>query len=72
MVFPGRGLALDGRAELPDEAVVDVESATATLQDDGTLHVRIPKADDETASVAEGGDEHEEVDVDDANSGHQA
>jgi HSP20 family molecular chaperone IbpA len=43
MVFPGRGLALDGRAELPEGATVDVDAATATLNEDGTLHVRVPK-----------------------------
>lgn len=44
MVFPGRGMALDGRAELPADAVVDESAATATLRDDGTLHVYVPKA----------------------------
>jgi HSP20 family molecular chaperone IbpA len=43
MVYPGRGLSLDGSATLPDDAVVDTDSATATLRDDGTLQVRIPK-----------------------------
>jgi HSP20 family protein len=50
MVFPGRGLALDGRAELPEDASVDPDAATATLNDDGTLHVRLPKTDGETHS----------------------
>lgn len=43
MVFPGRGLSLDGRADLPADAAVDAESATATLTEDGTLQVRVPK-----------------------------
>ncbi len=43
MVYPGRGLSLDGSATLPDDAVVDAAEATATLRDDGTLRVRIPK-----------------------------
>ncbi|MFB6155751.1 MAG: Hsp20/alpha crystallin family protein [Haloferacaceae archaeon] len=43
MRFPGRGLALDGRAELPDDGVVDARAASATLTSRGTLHVRIPK-----------------------------
>jgi HSP20 family molecular chaperone IbpA len=59
MVFPGRGLALDGRAELPEDATVDLFEATATLKDDGTLHVRIPKTDGETAQASE------DVDVED-------
>jgi hypothetical protein len=46
MAFPGRGLALDGRAELPDDAVVDAASARAELNDDGTLYVFLPKADE--------------------------
>jgi len=45
MRFPGRGLALDGRVELPPDASVDPAGATATLGDNGTLHVRIPKAE---------------------------
>ncbi|PSP55017.1 molecular chaperone Hsp20 [Halobacteriales archaeon QH_7_68_42] len=56
MRYPGRGLSLDGRVELPDDARVDAEAATATLQDNGTLHVRVPKR--ETAS--------EEIEVDSA------
>lgn len=44
--FPGRGVALEGRAELPDDAVVDLERTRAKLQEDGTLHVRLPKADE--------------------------
>jgi HSP20 family molecular chaperone IbpA len=43
MRFPGRGLSLDGRAELPDDAVVDARDATATLTSNGTLRVEIPK-----------------------------
>ncbi len=43
MVFPGRGLALDGHVELPEEAMVDPAGATATLKRNGTLHVQIPK-----------------------------
>ncbi|MEF8774193.1 MAG: Hsp20/alpha crystallin family protein [Halobacteriales archaeon] len=44
MVAPGRGMALDGRAELPADAEVDPETAAATLRNDGTLLVEIPKA----------------------------
>ena len=44
MRFPGRGLALDGRVELPPEASVNPAGATATARDNGTLHVRVPKA----------------------------
>ena len=47
MRFPGRGLSLDGRADLPPDADVEADEATATLTDGGTLQVRIPKADDE-------------------------
>ena len=43
MRFPGRGLALDGSVELPDDALVDPDEATATLRNDGTLEVEIPK-----------------------------
>lgn len=44
MTVPGRGLALDGSVSLPEEATVDPDVASATLRDDGTLHVRVPKA----------------------------
>lgn len=43
MRFPGRGLTLDGRVELPGP--VDPRRASANLHDDGTLHVRVPKAE---------------------------
>lgn len=45
MRFPGRGLSLDGRVALPEPANVDPADARATLKDDGTLHVRVPKSD---------------------------
>lgn len=48
MTYPGRGLALTGEVTLPAEAIVDPAGATALLKDDGTLHVRIPKAETET------------------------
>jgi len=46
MRFPGRGLALDGRVELPADADLDPEGATATLRENGTLYVRVPKGGD--------------------------
>lgn len=46
MRFPGRGLALEGRATLPDDVLVDLERTTASLKPDGTLHVRVPKEED--------------------------
>jgi HSP20 family molecular chaperone IbpA len=57
MRFPGRELVLDARAELPADAAVDPERAEATLRDDGTLQVTLPKCDPEE-------DEHDDVDVD--------
>ncbi len=48
MVFPGRGLTLDGVAELPAGAAVDVDRADATLTENGTLDVLLPKLGDET------------------------
>ncbi len=45
MRFPGRGLALDGSVTLPSDAAVDPETAQATLESNGTLHVRVPRAD---------------------------
>ena len=43
MRFPGRGMSLDGRVRLPADARIDADAATATLRDNGTLEVRIPK-----------------------------
>lgn len=51
MRFPGRGLSLDGSISLPDDAVVDAESATATLTDTGALQVEIPKVEDTDEST---------------------
>lgn len=48
MTYPGRGLALDGEATLPEDATVDPTAGTAVLKDDGTLHVRLPKVEEET------------------------
>ena len=43
MRFPGRGLSLDGQARLPPDADVNAGEASATLSDNGTLRVRVPK-----------------------------
>jgi HSP20 family protein len=60
MLFPGRGLSLDGRAELPGDAIVNAEDARAKLRDGGTLHVYLPKAEGEREEVEiETGDEDE-------------
>ncbi|ERH05662.1 MAG: molecular chaperone, small heat shock protein [Halonotius sp. J07HN4] len=47
MRFPGRGLTLSGSVTLPDVASVTGASTTpeATLTPEGTLQVRIPKAE---------------------------
>jgi HSP20 family protein len=46
MLVPGRGLALDGRVTLPEDAAVEPDEADATLRRNGTLEVRIPKDED--------------------------
>lgn len=46
MRFPGRGLSLEGRAHLPSDADTETDEASATLTDDGTLRVRVPRAED--------------------------
>jgi HSP20 family protein len=51
MVFPGRGLTLEGSATLPEDAVVDAESARAELKDDGTLYVFLPKRGDDATTI---------------------
>ena len=56
MRIPGRGMALDGRVRLPADALVDAESATATLRKNGTLEVEVPKAVTEEDDADDGGD----------------
>jgi HSP20 family protein len=51
MLFPGRGLTLSGRATLPREVHLEPEAATATLHENGTLHVTIPKTAGEPAGA---------------------
>jgi HSP20 family molecular chaperone IbpA len=46
MRFPGRGLALDGSVTLPEDASVNADAADATVRENGTLEVLIPKTDD--------------------------
>jgi len=60
MRFPGRGLTLDGHVTLPPDAAIDGEGATATLQENGTLQVRIPKRDDGTTVAVTDESEHDE------------
>jgi HSP20 family molecular chaperone IbpA len=64
MLFPGRGLTLEGEAALPDDAVVEPEEGRARLNDDGTLYVFLPKQ--EGSEAAESGETAESVDVDEA------
>ena len=45
MRFPGRGRSLSGSVELPEDAAVDPEAATAVVTERGTVEVRIPKDD---------------------------
>lgn len=46
MRVPGRGMSLDGRADLPADAHVDADAAQATLRANGTLEVHVPKRED--------------------------
>jgi HSP20 family molecular chaperone IbpA len=66
-VFPGRGLSLDGAAALPDDAGVDAQSASATLTENGTLRVQVPKRRPDHESQVEVVDEDgpERVEIDD-------
>ena len=72
MRFPGRGLTLEGRVELPEE--VDPDAATATLRENGTLHVTIPMieegdtVEEETVTIGEEEDEGTDETLDDAGS----
>ncbi|WP_318566836.1 Hsp20/alpha crystallin family protein [Salinigranum marinum] len=64
MRFPGRGLSLDGQVTLPDDAAVDAGGASATLADNGTLRIQIPK--DDRATDVEVVDEEGDGDAEDA------
>ncbi|GAA0293030.1 Hsp20 family protein [Halarchaeum salinum] len=44
-LLPGRGLSLDGHTTLPADAAVADADTRAELQDDGTLHVYVPKGE---------------------------
>ena len=70
--FPGRGLALSGRAQLPPDAVVDAESADATLTENGTLQVNIPKEADSTDVPLDDEDEASEGEAADVTDGTDA
>lgn len=56
MRFPGRGLALGGEVELPEDAVVSAEHASATLTERGTLDVELPKVETAEIGVTGSGD----------------
>jgi len=49
LVYPGRGLVLSTTVELPEGADVDPEAARASLEDDGTLTVHLPKRETDEA-----------------------
>lgn len=57
MKFPGRGLSLDGRVELPSDAMVEADAATAILRDNGTLEVRVPKRPETTVEISSPSDD---------------
>jgi HSP20 family molecular chaperone IbpA len=56
MRLPGRGMTLTGSVTFPPEAAVDPGGAEATVTSTGTLHVRVPKAEN-------GGDRPVEIDT---------
>ncbi|WP_255150659.1 Hsp20/alpha crystallin family protein [Halorarius halobius] len=64
MLFPGRGLTLEGQADLPDDAVVDPRAASATLAANGTLRVEVPKVDEGDGPITVGEEEEENGDAD--------
>jgi len=68
MRFPGRGLSLDGKVEIPDDVTIEAESATATLTDNGTLEVLLPKVDADSSSDDAADAEAEPIDAPDAES----
>ena len=70
MRFPGRGLSLDGRVALPDDALVRPDRSSAVLTGNGTLEIRVPKRDlavDDAAAVTHDADVVDTGSTDDAN-----
>jgi HSP20 family molecular chaperone IbpA len=63
MRVPGRGLSLEGQAELPAATAVDPSAAEATITKNGTLQVEIPKTEEASRSVAVGETADEPVDI---------
>jgi HSP20 family molecular chaperone IbpA len=63
MRVPGRGLSLEGQAELPAATAVDPAAAEATITKSGTLQVEIPKTEDASRSVSVGETADEPVDI---------
>ena len=63
MRFPGRGLSLTGSVTFPESADVEAGAADATLTQNGTLEVLIPKHDpnEEEEDATEVDDEAEET-----------
>lgn len=57
MLFPGRGLTLEGAVDLPSDASVEPERSDATLVRNGTLRVEIPKDPEANVTI----EPHEEA-----------
>ena len=70
MRVPGRGLSLSGEVTLPAGADVDIDAAEATLTENGTVRVHVPKR---TGDHGDGDDHAEAADEtpDDAADGEQ-
>jgi len=62
---PGRGLSLSGEVALPEGADVDVDAAEATLAENGTVRILVPKRGDDPVGI-DAGDESEGDHGDDA------
>lgn len=60
MRFPGRGMELEGEAELPGDAIVEPDAGTARLTESGALRIEIPKA---SAIEDDHDDDHGDHDV---------
>ncbi|WP_290810076.1 Hsp20/alpha crystallin family protein [Halovivax sp.] len=68
MRFPGRSTELDGAVELPADAIVDPEAATARLSEVGTVKIEIPKESSAPIDESNGDEpesEAEEIPIDD-------
>jgi HSP20 family protein len=62
---PGRGLSLSGEVALPEDAGVDVDAAEATLTENGTVRILVPKRENDPVEIDAGDEDDDAASPDD-------